>query len=48
LQELNHWAPNVFDKPKILHELTHVATDQQTGGATGFDRDQAGWSGIAV
>jgi hypothetical protein len=26
-------ATNVFDKPKMLHELTDVATDQQTEGA---------------
>ena len=49
LDELNQWAPKVFDKLKTLPELTGVATDQQTGGTTltlTIDRDQAARFGI--
>ena len=49
LDELNQWAPKIYDKLKTLPELTDVATDQQTGGATltlTIDRDQAARFGI--
>jgi hydrophobe/amphiphile efflux-1 (HAE1) family protein len=49
LDELNQWAPKIFAKLKTLPQLTGVATDQQTGGATltlTIDRDQAGRFGI--
>jgi hydrophobe/amphiphile efflux-1 (HAE1) family protein len=49
LDELNQWAPKIFEKLKTLPELTGVATDQQTGGATltvTIDRDQAARFGI--
>jgi multidrug efflux pump subunit AcrB len=49
LAELNQWAPKVFAKLKTLPELTGIATDQQTGGATltlTIDRDQAARFGI--
>ena len=49
LTELNQWAPKVFAKLKTLPQLTGVATDQQTGGATltlTIDRDQASRFGI--
>jgi hydrophobe/amphiphile efflux-1 (HAE1) family protein len=47
--ELNQWAPKIFEKLKSLPELTGVATDQQTGGTTltlTIDRDQAARFGI--
>ena len=49
LDELDQWAPKVYDKLKTLPQLTGVATDQQTGGATltlTIDRDQASRFGI--
>jgi hydrophobe/amphiphile efflux-1 (HAE1) family protein len=49
LNELNAWAPKLFDKMKSLPELTGVATDQQTGGTTltlTIDRDEASRFGI--
>jgi hydrophobe/amphiphile efflux-1 (HAE1) family protein len=49
LDELNQWAPKLFEKLKSLPELTGVATDQQTGGTTltvTIDRDQAARFGI--
>jgi hydrophobe/amphiphile efflux-1 (HAE1) family protein len=49
LDELNQWAPKIFAKLKTLPQLTGVATDQQTGGATltlTIDRDQAARFGI--
>ena len=49
LDELNQWAPKIFEKLKSLPELRDVATDQQTGGATltvTIDRDQAARFGI--
>ena len=49
LDELNQWAPKVYEKLKTLPQLTGVATDQQTGGATltlTIDRDQAARFGI--
>ena len=49
LAELNQWAPKIYAKLKTLPELTDVATDQQTGGATltlTIDRDQASRFGI--
>jgi hydrophobe/amphiphile efflux-1 (HAE1) family protein len=49
LDELNQWAPKIFEKLKSLPELTGVATDQQTGGTTltvTIDRDQAARFGI--
>jgi multidrug efflux pump subunit AcrB len=49
VDELNQWAPKVYGKLKSLPQLTGVATDQQTGGATltlTIDRDQAARFGI--
>jgi multidrug efflux pump subunit AcrB len=49
LDELDQWAPKVYEKLKTLPQLTGVATDQQTGGATltlTIDRDQAARFGI--
>jgi multidrug efflux pump subunit AcrB len=49
VDELNQWAPKVYEKLKSLPQLTGVATDQQTGGATltlTIDRDQAARFGI--
>jgi multidrug efflux pump subunit AcrB len=49
LDELNQWAPKIFAKLKTLPQLTGLATDQQTGGATltlTIDRDQAARFGI--
>jgi hydrophobe/amphiphile efflux-1 (HAE1) family protein len=49
LAELNQWAPKLLAVLKGLPELTDVATDQQTGGATltvTIDRDQASRFGI--
>ena len=49
LTELNQWAPKLYEKLKTLPELTGVATDQQTLGATltlTIDRDQAARFGI--
>jgi hydrophobe/amphiphile efflux-1 (HAE1) family protein len=49
LDELNQWAPKIFEKLKSLPELRDVATDQQTLGATltlTIDRDQAARFGI--
>jgi len=49
LDQLNEWAPKIYDRLKTLPELTGVATDQQTGGTTltlAIDRDQAARFGI--
>lgn len=49
LDQLNEWAPKIYDKLTTLPELTGVATDQQTGGTTltlTIDRDQAARFGI--
>jgi multidrug efflux pump subunit AcrB len=49
LNELNQWAPKILAKLKTLPQLTGVASDQQTGGATltmTIDRDQAARFGI--
>ena len=49
VDELNQWAPKIYEKLKTLPQLTGVATDQQTGGATltlTIDRDQAARFGI--
>ena len=49
LDQLNEWAPKIYEKLKSLPQLTGVATDQQTGGATltvTIDRDQAARFGI--
>jgi hydrophobe/amphiphile efflux-1 (HAE1) family protein len=49
LDELNQWAPKILAQLKTLPQLTGVATDQQTGGATltvTIDRDQAARFGI--
>jgi hydrophobe/amphiphile efflux-1 (HAE1) family protein len=49
ITELNTWAPKLLAKLKTLPELTGVATDQQSGGATltlTIDRDQAERFGI--
>ncbi len=49
LAELNQWAPKIYAKLRTLPQLTDVATDQQTGGATltlTIDRDQASRFGI--
>jgi hydrophobe/amphiphile efflux-1 (HAE1) family protein len=49
LDELNQWAPKILAKLKTLPQLTGLATDQQTGGATltlTIDRDQAARFGI--
>ena len=49
IDELNQWAPKVYDKLKTLPELRDVATDQQIGGTTltlDIDRDAAARYGI--
>ena len=49
LDQLNEWAPRIYEKLNSLPQLTGVATDQQTGGATltvTIDRDQAARFGI--
>ena len=49
LDELNTWAPKIYNRLKTLPQLTGVATDQQTGGTTltvTIDRDQASRFGI--
>jgi hydrophobe/amphiphile efflux-1 (HAE1) family protein len=49
LGELDQWAPKILAKLKAMHQLTGVATDQQTGGTTltlTIDRDQAARFGI--
>ncbi len=49
LDQLNDWAPKIYEKLKTLPQLTGVATDQQTGGTTltlTIDRDQAARFGI--
>src|SRR5262249_29361000 len=49
-EELNSWAPKLLSKLASLPELTDVATDQQTNGATvtlEIDRDQASRFGIS-
>ncbi|KQY99523.1 acriflavine resistance protein B [Pseudolabrys sp. Root1462] len=49
LDQLNEWAPKIYEKLKTLPQLTGVATDQQTGGTTltlTIDRDQAARFGI--
>jgi multidrug efflux pump len=48
--ELNDWAPKLLAKLSTLPELTDVATDQQSNGATvtlDIDRDQAARFGIS-
>ncbi|MFG1463173.1 efflux RND transporter permease subunit [Xanthobacter sp. DSM 24535] len=50
IDELNTWAPKMLAKLKTLPELTGLASDQQTGGATltlTIDRDQASRLGIS-
>ncbi|WP_454683888.1 efflux RND transporter permease subunit [Ancylobacter moscoviensis] len=50
IAELNAWAPKMLAKLKMLPELTGLASDQQTGGATltlTIDRDQAERLGIS-
>jgi len=50
IDELNTWAPRMLAKLRTLPELTGVASDQQTGGATltlAIDRDQASRLGIS-
>ncbi|HEY9211324.1 MAG TPA: efflux RND transporter permease subunit, partial [Ancylobacter sp.] len=49
IDELNEWAPKLLAKLKTLPELSSLASDQQTGGATltlTIDRDQASRFGI--
>jgi hydrophobe/amphiphile efflux-1 (HAE1) family protein len=49
LNELNEWAPKVYEKLRALPELTGVATDQQTQATAltlTIDRDQASRFGI--
>jgi hydrophobe/amphiphile efflux-1 (HAE1) family protein len=49
LDELNFWAPKMLARLKALHDLTDLATDQQSGGAMAtlvIDRDRAGRFGI--
>ena len=49
LDELNEWAPRVFDKLRTLPELRDVATDQQTNAlqlTLDIDRDTASRLGI--
>ena len=49
LDELNVWAPRIFDKLRALPELQDVATDQQTSAPTvtmTIDRDTAARFGI--
>jgi multidrug efflux pump subunit AcrB len=49
LAELNTWAPRLMTKLATLPQLTDVATDQQSSGATlslTIDRDQAARFGI--
>ena len=49
LNELNTWAPRLFDKLRALPQLRDVATDQQTTGLQlhlDIDRDTAGRLGI--
>ena len=49
LNELNQWAPRLYDKLRTLPELRDVATDQQNRGTTltlTIDRDQAARFGI--
>jgi len=49
IAELNAWAPRLLARLKTLPQITDVATDQQTGGATvtlEIDRDNASRFGI--
>ncbi|TSD83444.1 multidrug efflux RND transporter permease subunit [Mycobacterium sp. KBS0706] len=49
IDELNQWAPKVYEKLKTLPQLRDVATDEQTGGTTltlDIDRDAAARYGI--
>ncbi|MBW8723535.1 MAG: efflux RND transporter permease subunit [Inquilinus limosus] len=49
IDELNQWAPRIYDKLKTLPQLRDVATDEQTGGTTltlDIDRDAAARYGI--
>ncbi|HTS80598.1 MAG TPA: multidrug efflux RND transporter permease subunit [Myxococcaceae bacterium] len=51
LNELNTWAPRVFEALKKLPELTDVATDQQSAGLelrVAIDRDTASRMGVSV
>ncbi|GAB4069201.1 efflux RND transporter permease subunit [Ancylobacter sonchi] len=50
IAELNDWAPKMLAKLRTLPQLTSLASDQQTGGATltlAIDRDQASRLGIS-
>ncbi|MCB4768552.1 efflux RND transporter permease subunit [Ancylobacter sp. Lp-2] len=50
IAELNEWAPKMLAKLRTLPQLTSLASDQQTGGATltlAVDRDQASRLGIS-
>ncbi|MDR6952071.1 hydrophobe/amphiphile efflux-1 (HAE1) family protein [Ancylobacter sp. 3268] len=50
IAELNEWAPKMLAKLKTLPQLSSLASDQQTGGATltlSIDRDQAARLGIS-
>ena len=50
IDELNAWAPKLLARLKALPQLTGVASDQQTGGATltlTIDREQAERLGIS-
>ena len=51
LNELNTWAPRVFERLKQVPELTDVATDQQSAGLElrlAIDRDSASRLGVSV
>jgi HAE1 family hydrophobic/amphiphilic exporter-1 len=51
INELNQWAPQVLAKMKTVHEITDVASDQQTSGTTltlNVDRDQASRYGFTT
>ena len=51
LNELNTWAPRVFERLKQVPELTDVATDQQSAGLElrlAIDRDSAARLGVSV
>jgi hydrophobe/amphiphile efflux-1 (HAE1) family protein len=51
LDELNQWAPRVFDTLKVLSELRDVASDQQTNALQlnlEVDRDMASSLGVSL
>ncbi len=51
LDELNRWAPKMLAKLKTVHELTDVASDEQTAGQTltlKVDRSQAARYGLSM